>query len=489
MRFKGKRAVVTGAASGLGLATAQRLRAEGADVLSVDRNADLADAMATPRLLIDIASKEAPEAIVRTAMDKLGGIDFLVNNAGLGRLITLEESDDDYIDDTMAINLRATIRLTREALRVISRPGGSIVNIASIFGEVGFPRSVIYGHDQGRDRAVHPQRCGGRHPAWHPRQCDRAGAHRNAEQSRIRPERPLVQAQHDRHHPGPPQRPAAGNRFGRRLSLLGRCVLCQRPGAGRRRRLARHARGLRMSGERGELEGRVAIVTGAAGGMGDAITQAFLAAGCRVVATDLKPQQLPEAGDALSRLSHDASSESDWHIVVAEAVGRFGRIDILVNNAAYFEPASFVDTSAADMDAHYRVNQRGVLIGMQAVLPAMRSAGRGTIVNICSVAALSGSTGAFAYMSTKWAIRGMSRAAARELAPLGIRVNAIMPGLIDTAMMACNPPERNAGIIGAIPAGRAGRSEEVAEAALYLASDRSAYLTGSEIVVDGGLSA
>lgn len=149
MRFKGKRAVVTGAASGLGLATAQRLRAEGADVLSVDRNADLVDAMAAPRLLIDIASKEAPEAIVRTAMDTLGGIDFLINNAGLGRLITLEESDDDYIDDTMAINLRATIRLTREALRVISRPGGSIVNIASIFGEAGFPRSVIYGTTKG----------------------------------------------------------------------------------------------------------------------------------------------------------------------------------------------------------------------------------------------------------------------------------------------------------------------------------------------------
>jgi len=244
-----------------------------------------------------------------------------------------------------------------------------------------------------------------------------------------------------------------------------------------------------MSGGRGELEGRVAIVTGAAGGMGGAITQAYLAAGCRVVATDLKARQLPEASDVLSCLAHDASSESDWRRVVEEASGRFGRLDILVNNAAYFEPAPFVETSAEDMDAHYRVNQRGVLIGMQVVLPAMRAAGRGAIINICSVAALSGSTGAFAYMSTKWAIRGMSRAAARELAPLDIRVNAIMPGLIDTAMMARNPPERNAGIIGAIPVGRAGRAAEIAEAALYLASDRSAYLTGSEIVVDGGLSA
>lgn len=149
MRFKGKRAIVTGGASGLGLATVERLRAEGAEVLSVDRNPHTIDVTGTPSLLIDIASKEAPEAIVQTAIEKLGGVDFLVNNAGLGRLITLEESDDDYIDDTMAINLRATIRLTREVLRVITRPGGSIINIASIFGEAGFPRSVIYGTTKG----------------------------------------------------------------------------------------------------------------------------------------------------------------------------------------------------------------------------------------------------------------------------------------------------------------------------------------------------
>ena len=244
-----------------------------------------------------------------------------------------------------------------------------------------------------------------------------------------------------------------------------------------------------MTGAPGELAGRVAIVTGAAGGLGGAITRAFLAAGCRVVATDLAPVRLSESTDALLCVAHDTSRDDDWRSVVDEATGRFGRIDILVNNAAHFQPASFIDTTADDMDAHYRVNQRGVLLGMQAALPAMRALGGGAIVNICSVAALSGSTGAFAYMSTKWAIRGMSRAAARELAPLNIRVNAIMPGLIDTAMMARNPPERNAGIVGAIPIGRAGRSAEVAEAALYLASERSAYVTGSEIVIDGGLSA
>lgn len=149
MRFEGKRAIVTGGASGLGLATVERLRAEGAQVLSVDRNPDAIGAAGKPSLLTDIATKGAPEAIIQAAMEKLGGVDFLVNNAGLGRLITLEESDDDYIDDILAINLRAAIRLTREALRVIARPGGSIVNIASIFGEVGFPRAVIYGTTKG----------------------------------------------------------------------------------------------------------------------------------------------------------------------------------------------------------------------------------------------------------------------------------------------------------------------------------------------------
>lgn len=244
-----------------------------------------------------------------------------------------------------------------------------------------------------------------------------------------------------------------------------------------------------MSGAAGELAGRVAIVTGAAGGMGAAITQAFLAAGCRVAATDLMAERLPRDTESLSSLGHDTASGEQWRDVVSETLARFGRIDILVNNAAYFEPSPFVETTPEDMDAHYRVNQRGVLIGMQSVLKPMQEIGGGAIVNICSVAALSGSTGAFAYMATKWAIRGMSRAAARELAPLNIRVNAVMPGLIDTAMMARNPPERNAGIVGAIPAGRPGQASEVAQAALYLASDRSAYLTGSEIVVDGGLSA
>ena len=149
MRFDGHRAIVTGAASGLGLATTERLRSEGCRVLAVDRNPDTLALAGGPALCIDVSERGAAKAIVAEAEKVLGGLDILVNNAGFGQLLTLEESDDDYIDDVLATNLTAILRLTREALRIIRRPGGSIVNIASIFGEGGFPRAVIYGTTKG----------------------------------------------------------------------------------------------------------------------------------------------------------------------------------------------------------------------------------------------------------------------------------------------------------------------------------------------------
>jgi len=149
MRLTGSKAVVTGGASGIGLATVNRLRAEGALVLAVDRNAETLAIIDGPKLAVDISSNEGPEAIVEAAIKELGGIDILVNNAGFGDMVTLEDSDDAYIDNILDVNLRGTIRVTRQALRVISRPGGSIVNIASIFGEGGFPKSTIYGASKG----------------------------------------------------------------------------------------------------------------------------------------------------------------------------------------------------------------------------------------------------------------------------------------------------------------------------------------------------
>jgi len=149
MRFEGYRAIVTGAASGLGLATTQRLRSEGCNVLAVDRNPDTLALAGGPALSIDVSERGAAQAIVAEAEARLGGLDILVNNAGFGQLLTLEESDDDHIDAVLATNLTAILRLTREALRIIRRPGGSIVNIASIFGEAGFPRAVVYGTTKG----------------------------------------------------------------------------------------------------------------------------------------------------------------------------------------------------------------------------------------------------------------------------------------------------------------------------------------------------
>lgn len=149
MRFDGEVAIVTGAASGIGLATARRLAAEGARVLAVDRDAQgLAQAPGVP-LAIDLGEDAAPAAVARAAMEAFGRLDMLVNNAGIGGSKTLELSDDALIDRMLGINLRAVMRMTREALHVIARPGGRIVNVASIYGEVGFPGSAAYAASKG----------------------------------------------------------------------------------------------------------------------------------------------------------------------------------------------------------------------------------------------------------------------------------------------------------------------------------------------------
>ena len=149
MRFHQQTAVVTGGASGIGLAIAQRLRAEGATVLSVDCNRDTLAQVEGPALAVDLTDEDAPARVVAEARSRFGGLDILINNAGVGRIVPLEESDDALIDLTLATNLRAVLRLTREALALLARPGGRIVNIASIFGEVGFPRTPVYAATKG----------------------------------------------------------------------------------------------------------------------------------------------------------------------------------------------------------------------------------------------------------------------------------------------------------------------------------------------------
>ena len=182
----------------------------------------------------------------------------------------------------------------------------------------------------------------------------------------------------------------------------------------------------------GRLSGKVAIITGAAGGQGEAEARLFVAEGARVAITDIQERGqhvAAELGDAAFFLHHDVSDSAAWTRVVSETLRRFGKLDALVNNAAMFNPKTLVDTSAAELEQHFRVNQLGVFLGMKAVIEPLQAAKGGSIVNISSVSAMRAIPGQFAYAASKWAVRGMTGNAAFELARVGIRVNAVYPGL------------------------------------------------------------
>jgi 3alpha(or 20beta)-hydroxysteroid dehydrogenase len=239
----------------------------------------------------------------------------------------------------------------------------------------------------------------------------------------------------------------------------------------------------------GRLSGKVAIITGAAGGQGEAEARLFVAEGAQVMITDVQDQVeqvAAELGEAAAFFKHDVADAGVWVQVVAETLQRFGKVDGLVNNAAIFNPQPLIETSAAELEQHFRVNQLGVFLGMQAVIPPMLAAGVGSIVNIASVSGLRNIPGQFAYAASKWAVRGMTGNAAAELTRLGIRVNAVYPGLINTPMLAGNPEETNARYSRSVPIGRMAEPKEVAEVVAFLISDAASYVSGAEIAVDGG---
>ncbi len=238
------------------------------------------------------------------------------------------------------------------------------------------------------------------------------------------------------------------------------------------------------------LAGKTAIITGAARGQGAFEAEQFIAEGARVLLTDLNADGNSVAqrlGSAAAFIKHDVASEDDWKAAVAEALRLFGRIDILVNNAGIFQPAPLEETTAASFDLHYRVNQLGVFLGMKSVIPAMKAAGGGSIVNISSAAGMRGYPNMISYCGSKWAVRGMTQSAARELAPDRIRVNSIHPGLVDTPMLADHTPEALEAFKAAVPLGEMATPEDVARLVIYLASDESSNMTGSALVIDGGL--
>ncbi len=238
------------------------------------------------------------------------------------------------------------------------------------------------------------------------------------------------------------------------------------------------------------LKDKVCLITGAAKGQGAAEARLFAAEGARVWLTDV----LDEEGEALAAevdgiYRHlDVRDQVAWDSLVDEMVSAEGRVDVLINNAGIFRSNRLVDTPLEEFELVMQVNCTGVFLGMRSVGRAMQKAEAGSIVNISSLAGMASAPGAFAYGASKWAVRGMTKTAAIELARFGIRVNSIHPGAIDTEMLTQIPngPER---LIRGTPMRRAASADEVAKMALFLASEESSYSTGSEFLIDGGIHA
>ena len=245
-----------------------------------------------------------------------------------------------------------------------------------------------------------------------------------------------------------------------------------------------------VAGGTGKLQGKVAIVTGAAQGMGAAEATQFAREGARVVLADILDEAgqrlAEELGDLAEYRSHDVSDEASWTDLVGYVASTHGGVDVLVNNAGVVRGGALDEIPLEDIDLMYRVNQLGVLLGMRAVAAPMRRTSAGSIINVASGAALRGLPGLVGYSATKFAVRGMTKVAALELAPFAVRVNNIHPGLIDTPMRHALSDEAKA-TDPPVPMGRLGDASEVAELATFLASDASSYITGGDFVIDGGV--
>jgi len=242
----------------------------------------------------------------------------------------------------------------------------------------------------------------------------------------------------------------------------------------------------------GKLDGKVALITGGAKGQGAAEGQLFASEGAVVVLADVLDEVGEQTAGGIANTEYlhlDVTSEDEWDAVVADVVARHGRLDVLVNNAGILTGGTLVKVSMADWNRTIAVNQTGVFLGMRAAARAMIDCGNGgAIVNISSVAGLEGIFGATSYTASKWAVRGMTKVAAKELGRHGIRVNSIHPGYIDTDMLvetgATRDPERSK---RGVPLGRFGAPADIAQMALFLASESASYCTGQEFVVDGGM--
>lgn len=248
------------------------------------------------------------------------------------------------------------------------------------------------------------------------------------------------------------------------------------------------------------LEGKVAIVSGGASGIGEATSRLFAAEGASVVIADVDDKRGPalesdirnDGGEA-AFIKLDVTDEDQWRAVVAETVARFGKLDVVVNNAGISAPGRppTEEQTVEGWDAVMAVNARGVFLGTKHAIPEMRKAGGGSIINISSIYGNVGSKGGTAYHASKGAVRAFSKAAAIQYADVNIRVNSVHPGFVDTPMtdgLHSQPGVREERL-ARTPIGRMGVPEDIAYGILYLASDESGFVTGSELVIDGGMTA
>ncbi|MCC3376081.1 SDR family NAD(P)-dependent oxidoreductase [Cohnella sp. REN36] len=245
----------------------------------------------------------------------------------------------------------------------------------------------------------------------------------------------------------------------------------------------------------GRLTNKVAIITGAAGGMGKADAILFAREGAKVAITDIQEDKIQsvvaeirENGGEAIGFAHNVASEEDWARVVSETLAKFGKIDILVNNAGISSTVPFMDTTVDLWNKIMSVNLTSIFLGQKAVIPHMIENGGGSIVNISSIAGLTGGSGAGAYTASKGAVRMLTKATAIDYAKHNIRANSIHPGYIETPMtvdLMANDQMRQ-WFLSQTPLPRLGKPEDIAKGVLFLASDDSSYITGVELPIDGG---
>lgn len=246
----------------------------------------------------------------------------------------------------------------------------------------------------------------------------------------------------------------------------------------------------------GRLTGKVALITGAARGMGASHARRFVEEGAKVIMTDINDKEGSKLADELGSnalfIRHDVTDAASWAKVVSEGTSAFGNITVLVNNAGILGPiAKTAEMAEEDYLKVIAINQHSIFLGMKTVIPYMLKAGIGSIVNISSIAGIVAIYGfpSLAYAASKFAIRGMTKAAAIEYGPQNIRVNSVHPGFIMTPMMVEATDESGGEAIGLIPLRRIADPSEVTNLVLFLASDESSYITGAEHLIDAGMSA